>query len=163
MNFEKELEALTEKLQREAATDKIGKLLTGAAVIVRNRILIVCRSLNDEFLPGYYEIPGGGIDPRETILQGLERELFEETNLRIRTLEEYLGHFNAVSPSGQTVRQFNFLIEPTHDEVKLSGEHSHFDWWSLGEGKPCPMPMLDSIKDIIFRAMHSRKGSTHGE
>jgi len=157
------MEALTGNLQREAATNNIGKLLAGAAVIVRNRILIVCRSLNDEFLPGYYEIPGGGIDPRETILQGLERELFEETNLRIGTLKEYLGHFNAVSPSGQTVRQFNFLIEPTHDEVKLSEEHSHFDWWNLEEDKPCPVPMLDSIKDVISRAIHSRKGSTHGE
>lgn len=163
MNFAKEMEELAGNLQSEAAADQVGKLLAGAAVIVRNRILIVSRSLNDEFLPGYYEIPGGGIDPRETILQGLERELFEETNLRIGTLKEYLGHFNAVSPSGQTVRQFNFLIEPTHDEVKLSEEHSHFDWWDLDAGKPCPVPMLDSIKDIIFRAMHLKKGSTHGE
>lgn len=37
---------------------------------------------------GYHKLPGGGIDPGETILEGLHRECLEETGCRIEVLAE---------------------------------------------------------------------------
>lgn len=161
MEVNQEMITLAKQLQDAAEADKIDKLLAGAVVLMRNRILIVSRSSADEFLPGYLEIPGGGVDANETILEGLEREVLEETNLEIEKIVLYIGSFNAVSPNGQRVRQFNFLVEPTTDDVRLSEEHADHLWWDIQRDDIDSMIMLDSMKEIVVRAVESIKGSTH--
>lgn len=152
---------LAKQLQDAAKVDKIDKVLAGAVVLMRNRILIVSRSSADEFLPGYLEIPGGGVNADETILEGLEREVLEETNLKIGKIVRYIGSFNVVSPNGQQFRQFNFLVEPTTDDVRLSEEHSDHLWWDIQREDIASMLMLNPIKEIVVRAVESIKGSTH--
>ncbi|MCK5018337.1 MAG: NUDIX hydrolase [Candidatus Peribacteraceae bacterium] len=149
MKADQDIILLAKKLQKEAETDGIDKLLSGAVVMIKNQILIVRRSLQDDFLPGYFEIPGGGVEKGETILEALERELFEETSLKIDSIIGYVGSFNAVSLSQQKVRQFNFLVTPTSVDVRCSEEHSDFLWSDQIDDS---MTMLDSTKQVLLQA-----------
>jgi len=151
MKVEQHIIDLTKELQKEAKRDGIDKLLSGAVVIIRNQILIVRRSLQDDFLPGYFEIPGGGVAEGETILDALERELFEETALRIDRIISYIGSFDAVSPNEQKVRQFNFAVIPTSADIQCSEEHSEFLWSDMHYIDEA-MVMLDSIREILKKA-----------
>lgn len=55
-----------------------------AAILIdsSNKILIVQRPLNKEF-GGYWEFPGGKVEPNETSTLALKRELKEELNIDI--------------------------------------------------------------------------------
>ena len=56
----------------------------GCAVVHRNgKILIAQRNEND-FLGGYWEFPGGKIEPGENMEQCLVREVFEELGIQIK-------------------------------------------------------------------------------
>jgi len=58
-----------------------------AAVIDdQDRIILVKHS----YLPGWY-LPGGGVDPGETIFQAMRRELHEETNVAVDEVPDPFG------------------------------------------------------------------------
>jgi 8-oxo-dGTP diphosphatase len=79
--------------------------------------------------PGYWEFPGGKIEPGETVLQAMKRELMEELNVAI----------TAATP------WFTFLMHYTHATVRLhcwrvtawtgemrGMEGQQFEWQQLG-------------------------------
>ena len=49
----------------------------------KNEVLVVKRSDNDDFLPGLWELPGGGTDFGENPQEALKREMFEEVGLSV--------------------------------------------------------------------------------
>lgn len=116
-------------LLEEAKADAIDKPLIGAVVYKNGRVLLVKRAASDSFAPGHWEIPGGGLE--ENPIDGLVRELTEETGLHIREILAYLGSFDSISEKGQTVRQFNYLVEPEEGDIQLSDEHSEYIWHDL--------------------------------
>jgi hypothetical protein len=57
----------------------------GGAVIENDRAVLVRRG--GEPLKGQWSIPGGTLELGETLLQGVARELLEETGLEVRVLD----------------------------------------------------------------------------
>ena len=55
-------------IRDKAAKEGITHISTGVAVVNDGKILLVRRSI-DDFLGGYYELPGGGVDDGETIVK----------------------------------------------------------------------------------------------
>ena len=55
----------------------------GLIVNTDKEVLIVKRSERDDFLPGYWEIPGGGADYGEEPEEALKREIKEECGVSI--------------------------------------------------------------------------------
>src|SRR5947208_3410227 len=53
----------------------------------QGRILVSQRSLNSSTYSGQWQIPGGKIEKTETCLKALKREVKEETNLEIVSVE----------------------------------------------------------------------------
>ena len=65
------------------------------AVIVRDaRLLLLHTRRYDD-----YSFPGGGLDPGEDAVDGLRRELMEETGARGVTVQRYLGYLDEYRPS----------------------------------------------------------------
>lgn len=61
------------------------KLLVVAALLEKDKLILVARRRQGKSMGGLWEFPGGKIESGETPEQALERELREELNLETRT------------------------------------------------------------------------------
>lgn len=115
------------KALEEAKKDGIEKFVVGAVISKDERLLILLRK-PDDFLGGIYELPGGGVEKGETIKEGLEREVKEETSFNVKNVNKYLGHFDYISEKGKKSRQFNFDVDVfDSSNIKLT-EHDDYKW-----------------------------------
>jgi 8-oxo-dGTP pyrophosphatase MutT (NUDIX family) len=73
---------VNESLLQSTHVPGIDRLVAGAVVHSDAGVLIVRRSLSDDFLPGIEELPSGGCGPGETLGEALDRELQEEIGWR---------------------------------------------------------------------------------
>lgn len=97
----------------------------------------------------HWDIPGGRIKAGEPHLEGLEREIKEETGLTIKGIDEILLVQDILRhPDYHTVR-ITFLLQ-ANGEVRLSEEHSDYQWLTTGEIKKLPHDrFLDEVFDLI--------------
>jgi 8-oxo-dGTP pyrophosphatase MutT (NUDIX family) len=113
------------------------ELVVARAFIVRDgRVLLVRRAVWDT-MPGAWELPGGKVDPDESVEAGLARELFEETRLvagRCALRSEGIVR----SPSGRRVLE-RFYDVRAHGRPTLSGEHDDLVWHDLQSPSPLPL------------------------
>lgn len=124
------IEMLTTEMVATATADRIDQLSVGVAIVDQGKILLVTRAEEEDVYPGHVELPGGGVDPGEDLLEAVEREMQEETGLTLRCIDAYLSSFDYTLSDGRTVRQFNFLVSPETLDVRLNpAEHSAFHWW----------------------------------
>jgi len=123
--------ALFADLLRGAAGDGVGKHVVGAVLSdADGRVLLLRRSAGDH-LAGLWELPSGGVEDGETLVEALRREVTEETGLTVRQVETYLGHFDYSSRSGAKTRQFTFAVSADAGPVRLS-EHDGYEWADRG-------------------------------
>ncbi|MFC5719155.1 NUDIX hydrolase [Streptomyces gamaensis] len=118
---------LLDALARVAERDGIEKAVVGAVIVDKSgKVLLLHRSA-DDYLGGLWELPSGGVDPGESLIEALRREVVEETGLTVQAVGGYLGHFDYRSGSGRRARQYNFVATVTGASVKLS-EHDDHLW-----------------------------------
>jgi 8-oxo-dGTP diphosphatase len=77
-----------------------------------------------------WSLPGGGVDPGETIHQALFRECREELGIELKDV--VLTGFYYHSRLNAQVGIFRCSI-PKDAEIKLSSEHSDYKWMHLSE------------------------------
>ncbi|HAK44799.1 MAG TPA: 8-oxo-dGTP diphosphatase MutT [Spirochaeta sp.] len=61
--------------------------VVAAAIIIRNGRVLICRRAPGEKLAGFWEFPGGKVEPGESLQECLERELREELDVEVRAGE----------------------------------------------------------------------------
>lgn len=105
-----------------------------AAAVIRdgNTALLLERNPQD-YLGGLFELPGGVVEPGETLAQALCREVAEETGLTLNGIDRYLGCFDYRSQSGRLTRQFNFQATAPETPAVILSEHASFAWVRLAE------------------------------
>jgi 8-oxo-dGTP diphosphatase len=59
-----------------------------AAIIERDRRILICRRRPEDPHPLKWEFPGGKVEPQETPYQALERELQEELGIEVTRADE---------------------------------------------------------------------------
>lgn len=95
--------------------------------------LVIKRSPESKIYPSLWQVITGWIEPSETALQTAMRELMEETGLvpsRTWTIPYVATFFNARRDIVQAAPVFGVLVDQ-HLGVKLSGEHSDYNWLNL--------------------------------
>jgi len=96
-------------------------------VIFQRRVLILQRSDYCECCKDEWDIPGGTLEFGETLLEGLDREVKEETGLTIRA-DKLLYAISHVKNQTKQLVGLTYLSHADTDEVTLSHEHTHYLW-----------------------------------
>jgi 8-oxo-dGTP pyrophosphatase MutT (NUDIX family) len=116
---------------------KQGKIRLGCSAAIfdgQGRILLTKRSDN-----GHWCLPGGAVDPGETVSEACEREVWEETGLRVR-VKRLVGIYShadmlVVYPDGNKTQvvALHFEVEVMDGKAGLSDEVTDFGYFSLEE------------------------------
>ena len=125
-----------------------------AAVITRpDGSFLLGQRASDTFYPGYWEFPGGKVEPGETPRDALIRELDEE--LGIRATHACLAPFVFAS---HTYDDFHLLM-PLYllrrwEGVVTAKEHSGLAWVKPAKLTDYPMPPADApliawLRDLV--------------
>ncbi|MEA3322910.1 MAG: NUDIX hydrolase, partial [Patescibacteria group bacterium] len=108
--MEKVTTQLINKLSNKLKQDGIGKVVVGAIIFSESGQVLLLERLPSEFKGGLVELPSGNIEAEEGIIEGLGREVDEETALKVAKVIGYVGSFDYYSSSGKKVRQLNFVV-----------------------------------------------------
>ena len=118
---------------------KQGKLRLGCSAAIfdeRGRILLTRRADN-----GQWCLPSGGMESGESAAEACEREVFEETGLRVR-VKRLVGVYShpdqlVIYPDGNKafIVALHFEAEVIGGELGLSDETTDFGYFTLDEAK----------------------------
>lgn len=127
-------------VEDSARTQRIGAY----AVIVRDGSILLTRISKHGYPPGWWALPGGGIDHGETPADALVRELHEETGLiptRVRLVDVHDVH--TVAPGrGDRYEDYHgihllYAVEVSDDQtarvVELDGTTDEVRWVPLSQ------------------------------
>jgi 8-oxo-dGTP pyrophosphatase MutT (NUDIX family) len=123
------------------------------------KLLAMRRSADDAYRPGGFDMPGGNIEPDESIVDGVIREALEESGIRFGKHELRLV-FATTSASHNidvgaevNIVWLGFIAKlPKDQKVRLSHEHQSFDWVEIGDAikvfdSPTQKPFMEAIRD----------------
>ncbi|HCH34827.1 TPA: hypothetical protein DEW05_04870 [Candidatus Saccharibacteria bacterium] len=97
----------------------------------QGEFLVLRRSDTHPTMPRAFDLPGGDVEPGETDLVALDREISEEIGLVFNTEDAvHIGYDAEYEPGeGLMTRVLYMLkIETSRPLVRLSWEHESFDW-----------------------------------
>lgn len=139
--------------------------IVGAFIISRDNKILMGKSHKGGVYPGCWIVPGGGMEPGETKLQALIREILEETGLDISSakIEEIEGALSGqtekiMRESGERVladmRFYNFTVrlDGPANESALRTDDDFVDakWFPLSE---LPNLKLSPPSTVTFKKL----------
>ncbi|WP_306368288.1 NUDIX domain-containing protein [Nocardiopsis sp. CC223A] len=124
-----------------------GRTHVAGAIIAApdGRIFAQRRSPHRKVFPHCWDIVGGHVEPGETMLAGLVREVEEETGWRLRRVEAELFRIDWDPGDGVTRHEVDYLVrvDGDLDSPRLEvGKHTEFMW--VDEAK---VPLLRDARD----------------
>ena len=139
---------------------KEGKIRLGSSAVIfdetRKKVLLTRRTDN-----GLWCVPGGQVEPGESVAEACEREVMEETGLRVRVVRLAGVYSNpnqlVVYPDGNQVQivVLNFEAEITGGELGLSNETTEAGFFTLEEMEP--LEFLGHHKERILDTFAAQK------
>jgi len=137
---------------------KEGKLRLGCSAVLlsddHQKVLLTRRTDN-----GQWCLPGGMIDPGESVAEGCQREVFEETGLRVRVVRLTGVYSNpnrlTIYPDGNKahVIVLNFEVEQVGGELGLSDETTDAQFFPITQAERMDLfhGHADHIHDTLTR------------
>ncbi|MBI3242122.1 MAG: NUDIX domain-containing protein [Chloroflexi bacterium] len=126
------------KVIQDERIGKLGKLAVGCSAAVfdsnKRKILLVRRADN-----GRWAVPGGYMEPGESVAEACAREVLEETGLHVRVdrlIAVYsTPHVLLEYPDGNRLQLvvLHFAAEPIEGELQLSKETTELRYFSREE------------------------------
>ncbi|MEK6959254.1 MAG: NUDIX domain-containing protein [archaeon] len=97
-----------------------------ALILHKGKYLTVKRSPTAKVYPNCWDFPGGKLERGENSIDGLKREVLEETNLNVKILKPILVYSEKNTHFVYVVVFECELIGS--EEIKLSKEHTEYKW-----------------------------------
>lgn len=109
------------------------------------RILITRRSAQNDYMPMYWDIPGGTIERGERVEEALIRELREEVSIEVEIGRVLYVHTNLGSLPDRQTFQMIYSCKWLGGEIELDPqEHSEYRW--VLESDLEQFPMIEFLK-----------------
>lgn len=130
------------------------KVAVSAFIVKDGKLLILKRRDDEEFLPGVWEVPGGGVDEGETVPDAVIRETKEEAGIDIM-VKQLFSYFEYLDGFGQKTVNLNFMgvmNNPSQKPDVSLGEMEKFAWVGLDELKDYKLTsdtMLEACKEAL--------------
>jgi 8-oxo-dGTP diphosphatase len=110
------------------------RLAVKAFIVQKDKLLILKRADDDPQKPNIWELPGGRLELGEDPVFGLMREVKEETGL-YATPQQPLNIRHFTRDDNQIITMIIFLCKTFGGTLKLSKEHSEFEWIEIKKAK----------------------------
>jgi len=122
-----------------------------SVILFDKRALLIQRSVYAGGGENDWELPGGGLHFGEDLLEGLHREIREETGLSVHG-DKLLYAMTALVSSQRQIVGLTYLSHANTNKVALSHEHKKFLWASRKQLEELlNKPMLsDFIKHSVL-------------
>ncbi|MDT0346455.1 NUDIX hydrolase [Streptomyces litchfieldiae] len=135
--------------------------VVGAVVLNgRGEVFAQLRAPHRRLFPDTWDLIGGHVDPGETLLDALVREVHEETGWRVRRVLRFLGVLTWEGDDGLGLRhEADYVIEVDGDLTAPALEwdkHPRFGWFgpgSLDRLKENRVPADQLVYDVAARAL----------
>jgi len=109
-----------------------------------NKVLLLRRSSKTDWCPDCWALVGGKIENGEAPEDGLIREVYEETKIKLEKFK-----FKKIIKYDNVI-QYLYLSKVNNDSVELNGEHSEYKWYTLDEIKKLNNVVPDLINYIKY-------------
>lgn len=114
----------------------------------KNQILLIRRSEEEDEFKGYWSIPGGGPENKETFEETLKREIKEEIGCEITSAKFFKSYYFTVNP-GLGVRAIYFL-GTVKGAIVLNDEFTEYNWFSPEEIKNPELKIAFNQREVLF-------------
>lgn len=147
-----EIQSQINKILKTIKEEHIQKIVVGAVIFLKPKSVLLLKRKSNDFMGGLIELPSGTVEKDEFLIDGLIREIKEETNLEIKSIDKFIGTFDYFSSSGKKTRQVNFVVSVTNNDIKLSDEHEAFYILSKDSEEFKTLNISSKTKEIIEKS-----------
>lgn len=109
------------------------KPCAGALIVKENRVLLVLRAV--EPFKNCWDIPGGFLEPGEHPLDGMLREVKEETGLDVRVIDllgVYIDRYNSDDEESFTLNHY-YIVEPIGGKLRAADDVNGYRWFAFDQ------------------------------
>lgn len=132
-----------------------------SAVIMdeRGRAFVQRRAPHRRLFPGCWDLVGGHVEPGETLMDALRREITEETGWRLRRVREVLAAYKWTGADGERRREVAVVAEVDGDlaHPRIERDRNRAYAWIDRAGLPRLLegraPDDTVIHDVVARAL----------
>jgi 8-oxo-dGTP diphosphatase len=107
------------------------KPCAGALIVKENHVLLVLRAV--EPFKDCWDIPGGFLEPGEHPLEGMLREVKEETGLDVRVIDWLGVYIDRYTSDGEEFFTLNhyYIVEPRDGKLRAADDVNEYRWFTF--------------------------------